>query len=303
MKILLFGETGQVGSALMPVLTSMGDLVSIGRDNSSGLWGNLEKPEAVADSVRSASPEVVVNAAAFTAVDRAEVERNLAYTVNAASPSALAAACSEVGALLVHYSTDYVFRGDGSRPWREGDPVDPQNEYGRTKLAGEEGIRRSACKHMIFRTSWVYSVTGHNFLRTMLQLASERDSLSIVDDQWGAPSSASLVARLTGRMIGAAIEGQSVGGTYHLAPSGETTWYRYACRAIERARALGWPVRVDEKDIHPVRSSEFPTVAKRPYNSRLNCEALERVLQQPMPDWRVGVDSAVMEIVELRKGS
>lgn len=297
MKMLLFGRTGQVGAALVPLLSSLGDLTSLGREGADGLAGDLGNPGDVADTVRRVAPSVVVNAAAYTAVDRAEEERELAYRINAEAPSALADACHKVGALLVHYSTDYVFNGEGERAWREDDPVDPINEYGRTKLAGEEAIRDSGCCHLIFRTSWVYAPHGHNFLNTILRLASERDSLNVVNDQWGVPTHARLVARATGRMLEFVRVDPSVSGTYHVAPAGETTWYRYARHAIETARDLGWPMRVEAEDIRPVGSTSFPTPAKRPQNSRLDCGKLERTLDERMPDWRQGVDSAVAVIV------
>jgi len=301
MKILLFGKSGQVGSALLPVLSSFSDLAAIGRDRAGGISGDFEQPVSVADAVLAGSPDVVVNAAAYTAVDRAEEEADLAHTINAEAPIALAHACRERKALLVHYSTDYIFSGAGTRPWHEDDPADPINVYGRTKFAGEEGIRQSGCQYLIFRTSWVYSAKGHNFLRTMLRLSTERDELNIVDDQWGVPTDTGLIATVTGRMIRAVQRATVVGGVYHLTPRGETTWYRYACHAIARARALGWPVRVPQDEIRPVGTDAFPTLARRPLNSRLDCHKLELVMKEKMPDWRDGVDAVLDTIINEKR--
>jgi len=302
MRILLFGKTGQVGSALVPLLRDRGRLTALDREGSEGVSGDLSDPSAVAAAIRSLNPDLVVNGAAYTAVDRAEEEQEVAHKINAEAPGAMAEACRETGASLVHYSTDYVFSGNGSQPWREDDPVQPVNAYGQTKLAGEEAIRQSGCRYLIFRTSWVYAANGQNFLRTMLRLATERDALSVVDDQWGAPTGASLIAGVTVRMVELLNRKPGTAGLYHLAPAGETTWYRYACHAIERARNGGWPVRVDPEKITAVGSEAFPTAARRPLNSRLDCRKLERALGEPMPDWRKGVDEVVDQLVRNQPG-
>lgn len=297
MRILLFGKYGQVGSALAPVLAARGEVIALGRESLDGLSGDLSEPQRIEETIGRVAPDVVINAAAYTAVDRAEEETALAHTINAEAPTAMARACRESRALLVHYSTDYVFGGEGVRPWREDDPVAPVNAYGRTKWAGEEGIMASGCRHLIFRTSWVYSVGGHNFLKTMLRLSSERDKLQVVDDQWGAPTGATLIAETTAKAMDLAGANPELQGIYHLVPAGETTWYRYACYAIERARNQGWPVIVAPDNIVPVVTEAFPTPAKRPLNSRLDCHRLEQALGTRMPDWREGVAAVVDEIV------
>lgn len=296
MRILLFGKNGQVGSALVPVLATRGELIALGRESLDGLSGDLSEPQRIAETIRRVAPDVIINAAAYTAVDRAEEETALAHRINAEAPTAMARACRESGALLVQYSTDYVFGGEGARPWREEDPVAPINAYGRAKLAGEEGVIASGCRHLIFRTSWVYSASGHNFLKTMLRLSAERDKLQVIDDQWGVPTGATLIAETTVKAIDVGDVNSAMHGIYHLAPAGETTWYRYACYVIERARNLGWPVIVAPDDIVPVGTEAFPTPAKRPLNSRLDCHRLEQSLGTRMPDWREGVAAVVDEI-------
>ena len=296
MKILLFGKNGQVGSALAPVLAARGEVIALGRDSLGGLSGDLSEPRRIVETIRRVTPDLVVNAAAYTTVDRAEEESTLAHTINAEAPTAMARACRESGALLVHYSTDYVFGGGGTRPWREDDPVAPVNAYGRAKLAGEEGVIASGCRQLIFRTSWVYSAGGNNFLKTMLRLSAERDKLQVIDDQWGAPTGATLIAEVTAKAIDVASGSAAMHGIYHLAPAGETTWYRYARFLIQRARNVGWPVIVSPDDIVPIGTEAFSTPAKRPLNSRLDCHRLEQSLGMRMPDWREGVAAVVDEI-------
>lgn len=295
-RILLFGRNGQVGWELQRALAPLGELVALDRRGREGLSGDLGEPEAVAGTVTALAPDVVVNAAAYTAVDRAESEPETARRINAEAPGAIARACAATGALLVHYSTDYVFHGRGERPWREDDAPAPLNAYGRTKLAGEEAIRESGCRHLILRTSWVFAARGRNFLRTMLRLAAERDALQVVDDQLGAPTGAELIADVTAHALRAVVADRHLCGTYHLAAAGETTWWGYARHAIAHARAAGWPVRVGDTAIEAVPTEAFPTAATRPRNSRLDTRRLEAAFGLRLPPWQAGVERAVTEM-------
>ena len=270
MKILLLGKSGQLGWELQRALAPLGELVALDRDSPAPLSADLSQPESLAATVRAVAPDVIVNAAAYTAVDKAESEPALARAVNAAAPGALAREAAACGAWLVHYSTDYVFDGSGSAPRDESAATGPLNVYGRTKLEGEETIRASGCRHLLLRTSWVYGVRGGNFARTMLRLAQERETLKVVDDQIGAPTGADLLADLTAHMIRAARADASLSGTYHAVAGGETSWHGYASHVIAWARAAGLPLRVTEGGIQAVPSSEFPLPARRPLSSRLS---------------------------------
>jgi dTDP-4-dehydrorhamnose reductase len=251
----------------------------------------------LAQTVRELRPDVIVNAAAHTAVDKAESEVDLARTLNAAAPAALAQAAAETGAWLVHYSTDYVFNGSGNTPWQEGDATGPLGVYGQTKLEGEQAIAASGCKHLIFRTSWVYAARGGNFAKTMLRLAQERERLTVINDQHGAPTGADLIADVTAHAIRSAQHKPELAGLYHLVAGGETTWHGYASHAIAHARELrpdlGWKVN----DIAPVETSAFPTPAKRPQNSRLNTLKLQQAFGLNLPHWQLGVDRLLAEIL------
>src|SRR5690606_12928705 len=213
-----------------------------------------------------------------------------ALTINAVTPGIIAKVAAGLGSWLVHYSTDYVFDGQGTTPWREDDPTAPLNEYGRTKLAGEENIRESGCRHLIFRTSWVYAARGGNFAKTMLKLAQERDALQVINDQHGAPTGADLLADVTAHALRSALARPELAGTYHVAPRGETTWHGYATHVIEHARSLGIPIKVTPEAIHAVPTSAFPTPARRPANSRLRTRKLEQAFGLRMPEWQQGVD-------------
>ena len=250
----------------------------------------------MAATVRALAPDVIVNAAAYTAVDKAEAEPQAANTVNAVTPGVLAKEAAGLDAWLVHYSTDYVFDGTGVTPWSEDDPVAPLNEYGRSKLAGEETVRASGCKHLIFRTSWVYAARGNNFARTMLKLARERDSLKVINDQHGAPTGADLLADITAHTLRSALLNPGLAGTYHAVASGVTTWHGYATHVIHRARALGIPVKVADEAIHAVSTSEFPTPARRPGNSRMDTRKLRTAFGLHLPEWEQGVDRMLTEI-------
>ena len=295
MKILLLGKNGQVGWELQRSLSVLGELMAL--DRHSTPCGDLSQPQRLQETVRALRPDVIVNAAAHTAVDKAESEVDLARTLNATAPGMLAQAAAEVGAWLVHYSTDYVFDGSGEKPWAEGDATGPLGVYGQTKLEGEQAIAASGCRHLIFRTSWVYAVRGGNFAKTMLRLAQERERLTVIDDQHGAPTGADLIADVTAHAIRIVQQKPELAGLYHLVAGGETSWHGYASHAIARAREmrpdLGWKVA----EIAPVPTSAFPTPARRPLNSRLNTEKLQQAFGLALPHWQRGVDRLLVEIL------
>lgn len=297
MKILLLGKTGQVGWELQRSLAPLGALVALGSGEEDGLVGDFRHPDRLAATVRAIRPDVVVNAAAYTAVDRAESEPEVARLVNATAVGVLAQEASACGALLVHYSTDYVFEGAGDTPRSETDPTGPINVYGATKLEGEELIVRSCPKHLVFRTSWVYAARGGNFAKTMLRLAAERERLSVIDDQHGAPTGAELLADVTAHAVRAALSNNELCGLYHLVASGETTWNAYARFVIERAAAAGFHVKAGPSEVDPVPSSSFKTAARRPLNSRLSTEKLSRAFGLSLPHWQSGISRMLDEIV------
>ena len=292
MKILLFGKNGQVGWELQRALAPLGELHALGSGDA-----DFAAPESLADTVRTLRPDVVVNAAAHTAVDRAESEPDLARRINAGAPAVLAREAAAAGAWLVHYSTDYVFDGSGDAPRDEDAATGPLGVYGRTKLEAEHAIRASGVRHLVFRTSWVYGSRGGNFARTMLRLAQERDRLAVIDDQIGAPTGAELIADVSAHAIRAVVAGAAPGGTYHLVAAGETSWHGYACRVIEAARAAGVPVKVAREAIAAVPSSEFATAAERPKNSRLATGKLREAFGLTLPPWQAGVDRLLAEIL------
>lgn len=294
MRILLFGCRGQLGSELCRVLAPLGDLIPLDRRGQDGLVGDLTDLEGIGRAVRVVAPAVVVNAAAYTAVDRAESEQALAYRINGAAPGALAAACNAHNALLVHYSTDYVFDGIGEAPWRETDEPRPLNVYGASKLAGERAVQASGGSHLIFRSSWVYGPSGENFIRKMLALARERTELRVVADQVGAPTAADLIADVSAVAISRKAAGAPLAGVYHIAAAGETSWHGYAQRVIDWARSAGWPVQA--RSVEAVSSREFATAAQRPLNSRLDTQRLRAALGIDFPDWTHGVERMVRHI-------
>ena len=295
MKILLLGKNGQVGWELQRALAPLGMVVALDRGGADGLRGDLEDLEGLDRTVRRLAPDVIVNAAAYTAVDKAETDVERAQLINAEAPGVLAGSVAAVGALLVHYSTDYVFDGSGDTPWREDAPTVPLSVYGRTKLAGEEAIRAAGCRHLILRTSWVYAARGGNFARTMLRLAAERERLTVIADQHGAPTGAELIADVSAHAIRAEHRDHSLGGTYHLAAGGETSWHGYASFVIEQARELGAALKVGE--IAPIGTRDYPTAAARPLNSRLDTGRLRDRLELALPDWRDGVARMLREIL------
>jgi len=296
MKILLLGKNGQVGWELQRALAPVGTVVALDRGGADGLHGDLEDLDGIDRTVRSLAPDVIVNAAAYTAVDKAETDVERAQRINAEAPGVLARAAATVGALLVHYSTDYVFDGSGDTPWRENAPTAPLAVYGRSKLAGEEAIRAAGCRHLILRTSWVYAARGGNFARTMLRLAAERERLTVIADQLGAPTGAELIADVSAHALRAEHADRSLGGTYHLAAGGETSWHGYASFVIEQARKLGATLKAGE--IAPIGTRDYPTAAARPLNSRLDTSRLRERFGLALPDWRDGVARMLREILD-----
>ena len=297
MRILLLGRNGQVGWELQRSLAPLGELVALDATGADGLCGDLARPAELAATVRALAPGLIVNAAAYTAVDRAEAEPEQARAVNAAGPAVLAQEAAALGAWLVHYGTDYVFDGSGNRPWAEDDPTGPLNVYGRTKLEGEQAIRTSGCAHLILRTSWVHSARGANFARTMLRLAGEREQLQVVADQYGAPTGADLIADVTAHAIRAAMARPALSGTYQLAAGGETNWHGYARHVVAFAQARGHPMRVHPDTIVPVSSADFPSAAQRPHNSRLDTRKLRQVFALGLPPWQFGVERMLQEVL------
>ena len=297
MKILLLGKDGQVGWELQRSLAPLGELVALGRHGADGLYGDLGNLDGLAQTVRQLQPDVIVNAAAHTAVDRAESEPELAHRLNALAPGVLAQEAKAVGAWLVHYSTDYVFDGSGTDPRVESDAVAPLSVYGRTKLEGEQRIQASGCQHLIFRTSWVYAARGGNFAKTMLRLAQERESLTVVDDQWGAPTGAELIADVTAHAIRHVLRCPQDAGLYHLVAQGETTWNAYARYVLEQARQMQPEIVIKAHAVQPVPSSAFPTPAQRPHNSRLDTGKLQSTFGLQLPFWQQGVMRMLHEIL------
>jgi dTDP-4-dehydrorhamnose reductase len=297
MQILLFGKSGQVGWELQRSLAPLGELIALDVD-SRQQCGDFARPHDIVKTVRAIAPDVIVNAAAYTAVDKAESEPELARTINALAPGILAREARKLGSWLIHYSTDYVFDGSGSKPWVETDPPGPLSVYGSTKLEGEKAIRDSGCHHLTFRTSWVYAVRGGNFARTMLRLAQERDRLTVIDDQIGAPTGADLLADVTAHAIRMALQQPELSGLYHLVAGGETSWHGYACYVLKLARQAGIEFKVAAESVIPVPTSAFPLPARRPLNSRLDARKLQTAFNVHLPLWQVGVARMIAEIFE-----
>ena len=295
MKILLLGKNGQVGWELQRSLAPLGELVALGR-NDAGLCGDLSDLEGLARTVQTVRPDVIVNAAAHTAVDRAESEPELAHTLNALAPGLLAQEAKKLGAWLVHYSTDYVFDGSGNRAWAETDTPAPLSVYGRTKLEGERLIQAACPQHLIFRTSWVYAARGGNFAKTMLRLAQERERLTVIDDQFGAPTGAELIADVTAHALRQCLRQPADAGLYHLAAGGETTWHGYANKVLDLARLSGGAIKIKATQVAPVLTSAFPTAARRPLNSRLDCQKLQVSFGLALPQWERGLGRMMGEV-------
>jgi dTDP-4-dehydrorhamnose reductase len=296
LKILLLGKNGQVGWELQRSLAPLGELIAL--DSRSTVYcGDLTNLDGLAATVAAIQPDVIVNAAAHTAVDKAESEHALAHTVNALAPGVLAEAAQRCGAWLVQYSTDYVFDGSGEQPWRETDATSPLSVYGRTKLEGEQRIVAACEKHLIFRTSWVYAARGGNFAKTMLRLAKERDRLTVINDQFGAPTGAELLADVTAHAIRSAVTQPQLAGLYHLAAAGVTSWHGYAQFVIAQAAQAGVALKTTPDSIDPVPTSAFPTPATRPLNSRLDTHKLQTAFGLALPAWEQGVARMLTEIL------
>ena len=296
MNILLFGKGGQVGWELQRSLAVLGNVTALDHD-STDHCGDFANPEGIAATVRALRPDVIVNAAAHTAVDKAESEPELARLLNATTPGVLAREAAALGAWLVHYSTDYVFDGSGTRPWVESDTPAPLSVYGRTKLEGEQLIQQSGAKHLILRTSWVYAARGGNFAKTMLRLAQERERLTVIDDQWGAPTGAELLADVTAHAIRHLQQRPQDAGLYHLVAGGEVTWNGYAKFVIEHANKAQLAIKIVANEIAPVPTSAFPTPAVRPHNSRLDTSKLQTTFGLTLPRWQAGVERMLTEIL------
>jgi dTDP-4-dehydrorhamnose reductase len=305
MKILLLGRDGQVGWELQRSLAPLCELIALGRDtaaNPQGWCGDLTQVDALAASIRAIRPDVIVNAAAHTAVDRAESEPELAHQINAQGPAVLGAEAQKLGAWVVHYSTDYVFDGSGDIPWREDDATGPQNVYGQSKLAGELALAQYCSRHIILRTSWVYGMRGANFAKTMLRLAATRTTLNVINDQYGIPTGADLLADVTAHIVRQVTATDSTSahalhaGVYHLAAAGQTTWFEYANFVIQQAIQAQVATKMIATQVNPVASAAFVTAARRPLNSRLNTHKLQSIFKLSLPPWESGVARMLSEI-------
>ncbi|KPX49315.1 dTDP-4-dehydrorhamnose reductase [Pseudomonas syringae pv. helianthi] len=299
MKILLLGKNGQVGWELQRALAPLGEVIALDRQGTDGLCGDLADLERLAATVRALAPDVIVNAAAYTAVDKAESEPDLAMLINGEAPGVLAREAAALGAWLIHYSTDYVFDGSGEEQWQESAPTGPLSVYGRSKLMGEQAIQASGAKALILRTSWVYAARGHNFAKTMLRLATERDSLNVVADQYGAPTGAELIADVTAQILYRVLADQNpeaLAGIYHLAAAGETSWHGFAQFVLEHAARNGVALKVAPDQIGAIPTEAYPVPTPRPRNSRLALAKLETVFQLKMPSWQQGAQRMLDEI-------
>ncbi|MDD0998612.1 dTDP-4-dehydrorhamnose reductase [Pseudomonas sp. TNT2022 ID1044] len=295
MRILLLGKNGQLGWELQRSLSPLGELIAVDRHVSDGLCVDLTDLEVLRATIKRIKPDFIVNAAAYTAVDNAETETKLADCVNGQACQVMAEEALALGGWLIHYSTDYVFNGQGSTPWREADVVGPLNHYGVSKLAGEQAIIASGCKHLLFRTSWGYGTRGKNFAKTMLRLARKHETLRVVSDQVGAPTGADLIADVTSLAIRQVQLRPELAGLYHLAASGEVSWHDYARYVIDFAQANGEQLAV--KTIQPVETIAYPTPARRPLNSRLNTQKLRDNFSLHLPDWQSGVTRMLREVL------
>ena len=294
MKILLLGKNGQVGWELQRSLAPLGEVISLDRNGLNQWCGDLSKPDQIYQTIVDIAPNVVVNASAYTAVDLAETEQDMANLINYVAVGKIAEACAQIKALLVHYSTDYVFDGEGVSVFNEADALKPLNIYGKTKALGEQAIQNAQCNYLIFRTSWVFAQKGKNFLKTMLYLSQQREELSIIDDQIGAPTSAELIADVSAHAIVQTLRDQTKIGIYHLVASGETSWFEYANYIFEQAKNLG--VNLAIQQVNPIPTAAYPTPAKRPHNSRLNNQKIQHAFQINLPDWKVHVQRTVVEV-------
>jgi dTDP-4-dehydrorhamnose reductase len=288
MKILLFGADGQLGSQLRLELAPLGDVVAVSRSE-----GDLLHRDVLRRTVRQVRPQVIVNAAAYTAVDRAEAEPDAAFAVNALACETLAREAHAIDAWIVHYSTDYVFDGAGARPWKETDATSPLSIYGASKLAGEQAVRAACPRHILMRTSWVYEAGRDNFIGAILKAACKRDSLKVVDDQWGTPTRARAIAHATAHVLRQVRPEQA--GLYHIAAAGETNRCELARFALRRAQERGWPLLATADKVSPARTQDMPSPAQRPLNSRLDCDLFERTFGYSFAPWQDDVRAAIDE--------
>ena len=301
MKILLLGKNGQVGWELQRALQPLGQVFALDRtQNEDGLSGDLADFDAITHAIHVINPDVVVNAAAYTAVDKAESDQSTADIINHRAVKHLAEQCKKQNILLLHYSTDYVFSGEGQEPWSEDDQTDPVNLYGQTKRLGEQAIELSGCAFINFRTCWVYGSHGHNFIKTMLKLASSREELSVIHDQIGAPTGAALIADVTAQalrvyQLSSSQQQSLLCGHYHLAASGQCSWFDYANFVFEHAKQHGQALAIQK--VNAIGTVDYPTPAKRPLNSRLYTQKLQSKFQIHLPHWKVGVAQVLEEII------
>lgn len=294
MRILLTGGSGQLGTELKHALAVFGEVLTPSRAEF-----DLAQPATLAVKLDKVKPDLIVNPAAYTAVDKAEAEPELARTINAAAPAELARWAAAHHVPLVHYSTDYVFDGSGDQPFRETDATGPLNVYGASKLAGEQAVLAANPQTLVLRTSWVFGPAGNNFLKTMLRLAGQRDELKVVGDQIGAPTSTLLIARVTVLLLEQLLHKQSEAwGLYHLTATGETSWHGYAQELVRQARVLGWPLKAAPDNILPLSSAEWPCAAQRPANSRLDCTLITRTFGLELPRWQDGVAEVLAQLKE-----
>jgi len=293
MKILLTGKNGQVGFELQRKLSSLGELIATDREEL-----DLANPDAIRAFIDQTKPDIIINPAAYTTVDKAESESDLAYQINVTAPEVLAEKAIELDIPLIHFSTDYVFDGLKQEAYVETDPTNPQSVYGKTKRDGEEKIRAHA-KHVILRTSWVFGSHSNNFLKTILRLITEKESLNIVGDQWGSPASSSMLADVTLKIVDTILKNKNFNdyGTYHVTTEGETNWHAYASLISNEAMKLNLKIKCDANHIRSIVTSEYPTVAKRPFNSRLNTDKLKKTFMLELPHWESEVKRVLKEII------
>ncbi len=287
-RVLLSGANGQVGSALLHSLSEKNEIFAFDRTTL-----DLTNREQIRQCIREIKPDIIINAAAYTAVDQAEKEPDLAFVINGIAPGIFAKEAALIGAVLIHYSTDYIFDGSGVQPWREEDKAAPLNIYGKSKLAGEQAIKATEAAHIILRTSWVYGERGNNFVKTILQLAAEKEALNIIDDQIGAPTSAKFIADTTAQILNQITDSSIVlkSGTYHLCCNGETSWHGFASEIVRLAKQNNTSLVV--KEIHPIPSNAYPTPAERPKNSRMNCTRLNKVFGLQQESWQAALENTL----------
>jgi len=293
-RLLILGKNGQLGWELQRAVAPLGEVTAWDRSSA-----DLSRPETLAARIEALRPDIILNAAAYTAVDKAEAEPELARRINSEAPKALAEVAEKIGARLIHYSTDYVFSGEQATPYRETDPTGPNCVYGSSKLAGEQAVLAAGANHFVFRTCWVYGRHGGNFLKTILRLAKERKELRIVADQISAPTPAALIADVTAQVVARCLHQGSTtkGGLYHLSAAGQTSWHGFASVIVEQAIAAGMPLALATSNIAAITTAEYPLPAKRPANSRLDCSRLETDFQLTLPDWRLPLTNILSDIL------